>query len=104
MNEKIRALAEQAGYKPLPGFDFANSLEEIYLEKFAELIVREVFTKIEDERFEVYQPVKESWDEIVSDEDIAQERDPLIREYLKGNNQGIVDVVIKFRNHFGVEE
>ena len=41
MNEKIRALAEQAGYKPLPGFDFANSLEEIYLEKFAELIVRE---------------------------------------------------------------
>lgn len=29
-------------------------------EEFAELIVREVFAKIEDERFEVYQPVKES--------------------------------------------
>jgi len=29
-------------------------------EKFAELIVREVFAKIEDERFEIYQPVKES--------------------------------------------
>ena len=59
-------------------------------EKFAELIVREC--------------MKESWDEIVSDEDIAQEDDPLIREYLKGNNQGIVDAVIRFRNHFGVEE
>lgn len=41
MNERIQELAEQAGYKPLPGFDFANSLEETYLEKFAELIVRE---------------------------------------------------------------
>jgi hypothetical protein len=39
MNERIKELAEQAGYKPLPGFDFANSLEEIYLKKFAELIV-----------------------------------------------------------------
>jgi len=41
MNERIRELAEQAGYKPLPGFDFANSLEETYLKKFAELIVQE---------------------------------------------------------------
>ena len=41
MNERIKELAEQAGYKPLPGFDFANSLEETYLKKFAELIVRE---------------------------------------------------------------
>lgn len=41
MNERIRQLAEQAGYKPLPGFDFVNSLEETYLKKFAELIVRE---------------------------------------------------------------
>jgi hypothetical protein len=41
MNERIRELMEQAGYKPLPGFDFANSLEETYLKKFAELIVRD---------------------------------------------------------------
>jgi hypothetical protein len=58
-------------------------------EKFAELIVREC--------------VKESMEEIVSDELIAQENDPLICEYLKGNNQGIVDAVVRFRNHFGVE-
>jgi hypothetical protein len=43
-------------------------------------------------------------DEIVSDENIEQEKDPLIQEYLKGNNQGIVDAVVRFRNHFGVEE
>jgi hypothetical protein len=48
--------------------------------------------------------MKEAWDEIVADEDIAQEKDPLIREYLLGNNQGIVDAVVRFRNHFGVEE
>ena len=41
MNERIKQLAEQAGYKPLPGFDFANSLEESYMKRFAELIVQE---------------------------------------------------------------
>jgi hypothetical protein len=41
MNERIKTLAEQAGYTPLPGFDFANDLQEVFLEKFAELIVLE---------------------------------------------------------------
>ena len=41
MNERIRELAEQAGYKPLPGFDFANSLEEVFIKKFAELMLVE---------------------------------------------------------------
>ena len=41
MNERILELAEQAGYTPLPGFDFANNLQEVFLKKFAELIVRE---------------------------------------------------------------
>lgn len=86
MNERILNLAEQAGWMMSDEVEGFNSR----LEKFAELIVREC--------------MKESWDEIVSDEDIAQEDDPLIREYLKGNNQGIVDAVIRFRNHFGVEE
>ena len=48
--------------------------------------------------------MKEAWEEIVADEDLATETDPLIKEYLLGNNQGIVDAVIRFRNHFGVEE
>jgi len=48
--------------------------------------------------------IKESMDEIVSDEDLATETDPMIREYLLGHNQGIVDAVVRFRNHFGVTE
>jgi hypothetical protein len=41
MNEEIRELAEQAGYRPLPGYDFYNSLEEIFIEKLAKLIAKE---------------------------------------------------------------
>lgn len=41
MNDKIKELAVQAGYTPLPGFDFANSLHEVFMQKFAELIVQE---------------------------------------------------------------
>ena len=41
MNERIRELAHEAGYTPLPGFDFANDLQEVFLKKFAELIVYE---------------------------------------------------------------
>ena len=41
MNERIRELAEQAGYTPLEPRAFADDLQEIFLQKFAELIVRE---------------------------------------------------------------
>ena len=54
MNQRIRELAEQAGYKPLPGFDFANSLEETYLKKFAELIVRECVAAAEEAQADYY--------------------------------------------------
>jgi len=65
MNERIRQLAEQAGFRSDVTVTDGNNKRmdtktSIALEKFAELIVREVFAKIEDERFEVYQPVKES--------------------------------------------
>jgi hypothetical protein len=69
VNERIRELAEQAGYKPLPGFDFANSLEETYLKKFAELIVKECadLTRWQEYdmsseqriRLEIYQDIKQ---------------------------------------------
>jgi hypothetical protein len=88
MNERIEQLAEQCGFRSNP--DVYDRNQSFDIEKFAELIVREC--------------MKESWEEIVADEDITLEKDPLIREYLKGNNQGIVDAVVRFRNHFGVEE
>lgn len=46
MDKRIQELAEQAGYKPLPGFDFANDLQEVFLKKFAELIARECIGQI----------------------------------------------------------
>ena len=82
MNEKLKEIAVKAQVE--------HCVSHVRLQEFAELIIKEC--------------IKESWDEIVSDEDIAQEKDPLIQEYLKGNNQGIVDAVIRFRNHFGVEQ
>jgi hypothetical protein len=98
MNKQlIRDLAISGGiydcicdpYDKLENGDYYSSVM-VDLERFAEKIVREC--------------IKESMDEIVSDENIEQEKDPLIQEYLKGNNQGIVDAVVRFRNHFGVEE
>ena len=41
MNERIRELALQAGYKPLSPPTFADELNEIFMQKFAELMVRE---------------------------------------------------------------
>ncbi len=41
MNEQIKKLAEQAGYKPLEPKSFADDLQEIFLQKFAELIVKD---------------------------------------------------------------
>jgi len=60
MNPRIKELMEQASSNAC--YDEPNQLHLMNdeIEKFAELIVREVFAKIEDERFEIYQPVKES--------------------------------------------
>jgi len=41
MNKRIQQLAMQAGYVPIPYAEFANSLNELFNEKFAELIIRE---------------------------------------------------------------
>ena len=68
MNDKIKELAVKAGlaqiyngteYPKLLGKFFPNlsgpTTEQ--MEQFAELIVQEVFSKIEDERHELYPPV-----------------------------------------------
>ena len=90
MNERLKQLAIEAKLIAPEYNGFDHTRLSISQQRFAELIVREC--------------IKESMDEIVADEEIAQEKDPLIREYLNGNNQGIVDAVVRFRNHFGVEE
>ena len=87
MNEQIKEIWDKAAkLESDPSWEGQTR----FMEKFAELIVREC--------------MKESMDEIIDDEDLATENDPLIREYLLGCNQGIVDAVIRFRNHFGIKE
>lgn len=41
MHPRIQEIAVRAGYKPLPGFDFANSLEQVFLQKFAEMLIQD---------------------------------------------------------------
>ena len=66
MNNRIKEIAEQAEQYALDKAnenndeEFEYSFDDDFKEKFSELIVREVFTKIEDNGFEIYQPVKES--------------------------------------------
>ena len=58
MNERIKELAEQATEYVQHVF----TTQETYFdkEKFAEFIVKEVLSKIDDEGFEVYKPVVEA--------------------------------------------
>lgn len=79
MNKRIKELAEQAGHRPLPGFAFANSLEETYLKKFAELMVHE-FEKVAKQQPWYYDAPSCGW------------RNP------------IDHVCNEIKQHFGVEE
>jgi len=57
MNEQIKQLWVQAAEKTQ-----GDSWEEQtkFMERFAELIVKAVFARIEEERYDVYEPVKEA--------------------------------------------
>ena len=88
-NKRLRDFERESKLE-IFGLGARRILWEAALTKYAELIIKEC--------------IKEAWAEIVDDEDIAAETDPQIREYLIGQNQGIVDAVIRFRNHFGIVE
>ena len=88
MNERIEHCLYQSGLTAQECWDELDDYAKQGIEKFAELIVREC--------------MREAMEEIVADEEIIGEPDRLIKEYLLGNNQGIVDAVVRFRNHFGI--
>jgi len=92
MNERIRELAEQATtlVEMVGPQGYASSYANFDREKFAELIVRECINQVLEEK------VSEDW--------IDKEDDIEDRCYLRGNNDGIVDAVIRIKQHFGVEE
>jgi hypothetical protein len=76
MNERIRELAEQAGYKPLSPPTFADELNEIFMRKFAELIVEEC--------------------RYVMDCNKGSDQNPAW-------NQALSETSLKIKQHFGVE-
>ena len=91
MNERIKELFHES-IEDCDGTmkDRVYSLKQSEIEKFAELIVREC--------------VNQALEEKVSEEEIDKEDDIEDRCYLRGNNGGIVDAVIRIKQHFGVED
>ena len=94
MNKLIQELANlatetkcdyNAGYNAQPGEYYT----ELNVEKFAKLIALKCCEIAKSE--------------IIDDKDIETEYDPVVREYLKGNNVGVVDVICTIKEHFGVE-
>ena len=93
MNERIKELWDKAADSTAAFSSGQNNSWETqvnFMERFAELIVREC--------------VKIALDERVVDEEIDKSDDIEDRCYLRGNNGGIVDAVVAIKQHFGVEE
>ena len=80
MNEKLKSLAEQAGY--LPGFRFA--MEDFDLEKFAELIVEECQQLNMNQSYELSGVISD----VENDEfdDICLDTINRVEQYLSGND------------------
>jgi len=54
MNKRIQELAEQAGHTPLEPRTFADDLNEIFLQKFAQLIIGECAEQVKNLRVNDY--------------------------------------------------
>ena len=87
MNKRIEELAKRAGFMD-SWFSESGDDCEPELRKFAELL-----------KTAIYNNVKE-W--LSTDEQIAEESDPMVREYLKGYDSGNVDALCEIKN-FGVD-
>ena len=102
MNEKIRALAEQSGFFPVPDeteWDWEYRAENARYEKFAELIIQECINEISQyhsttiyDGFIPENPTREHYEEWA---------------YIKVSNTGYNDAVSQItdglKEHFGVE-
>ena len=92
MNQRIRELWNKAAIASASYPSGQNNSWETqvnFMDKFAQLIVREC--------------INQALEEKVSEEEIDREDDIEDRCYLRGNNGGIVDAVIRIRQHFGIE-
>jgi hypothetical protein len=85
MNQRIKELAEQAGYKPLSPPTFADELNEIFMQKFAELIILECANRVNGM--------------VVMDKGHIPQ-DP----HSQGWNSAVAYAGKELKKHFGVEE
>jgi len=95
MNERIKLLAEQAGYKPLHGFDFANTLEETYLKKFAVLLIEECAKLNLDQSYNLMGVLVDMAEPDSEFDRVCLNTVNHVHAYLGGNT---------LKKHFGVEE
>lgn len=59
-NQSLKTVFDYGGTEAKPGEMYNNYKTVLDYEKFAQLIVQEVFTRIENEGFEIYEPVVEN--------------------------------------------
>jgi len=95
MNERIEQLALQAGYKPLPGFDFANMLEETYLKKFAVLLIEECAKLNLDQSYNLMGVLVDMAEPNAEFDRVCLNTVNHVQAYLGGNT---------LKKHFGFEE
>lgn len=86
MNERIKELSEMSGFQ----FDEYNEATARKVATLGALIVREC--------------IEQARKELISDDSIDKEIDVEDRCYLRGNNGGVVDVIVRIKQHFGVKE
>ena len=95
MNERIEQLALQAGYKPLPGFDFANTLEETYLKKFAVLLIEECAELNRKQSYNIMGVLVDMAEPNAEFDRVCLNTVNHVQAYLSGD---------ALKQHFGVEE
>jgi hypothetical protein len=87
MNERIRKIAEQAWDETAVSQEFGNPVP--FAERLADLLIVEIYNQVKQE--------------LIDDELIEAEQDPIDRAYLKGCNGGTVDALYHIKN-FGLED
>jgi hypothetical protein len=95
MNKRIEELALQAGYKPLHGFDFANTLEETYLKKFAVLLIEECAKLNRKQSYNIMGVLVDMAEPNAEFDRVCLNTVNHVQAYLSGD---------ALKQHFGVEE
>ena len=93
MNERIQELAEQAFDKANNGTIYDIKIPKEFIEKFAELIVRDAVNQCRQE-----------WYDTNNDPELNAETDPRMIGIKIGIKQGAMKCFSRINKHFGIKE